>query len=63
MATLANDNPQEANPEGAESELQRAAVQAIHDGEEMTCPSSESLDADFSQMPEQPASLTERDDV
>ena len=58
-----NGSPQEANPEGAQSPLQRAAVQAIHDGKEMTCPSSGSLDADFSQVPVQPTSLAERNDA
>ena len=60
MTTLPNNNPQEANPEGAKSPLQQTPVQAIQGGEEMTHPPVESWDADFSQAPQQSTSLAER---
>ena len=63
MTTLANNNPQEANPEGAESPLQQTSVQAIHDSEDTPRPPIESLDVDFGQAPQQPTSLAERNDV
>ena len=61
MATLASNNPREANPEGAELPINQEAVQAINDEEEMASPSTGSADTDFDQVPEQPTSLAGHD--
>ena len=61
MSTLALDNPQEANPEGAESPIQQAVVRATHDGEESVGPASGSSATASSQVPERPTGPAGRD--
>ena len=61
MTTLANINPQEVNPEGAESPLQRTPVQAAQGVEKTASQPFGSLDVDFA--PEQPTSLAELNDA
>ena len=61
MTTLANINPQEVNPEGAESPLQRTPVQAVQGVKKTASQLIESSDVDF--VPEQPTSLAELNDA